>query len=390
LKTSFLISLRKREKQWRRTLYSLEMGSFGAALRRTREEKGISLDEIAAETRLSKRYLLALEDEAIHKLPGGTYNRAYLRSYADHLGLDGDRLVREYSLEEAHQTETGRLKPQLDVLASIGKAVESRGTSTGARPAWNVNWNWVAGRERERTIALFGGLGLLTVVLLTGLIGIGLRGLRQETTVPAAADRPTVASQPATPPAAAVTLPQDETPEPPRTPEPPAATTRSESNRAAVSPRSAPAPVPAPLAVPKPVPPASEKAEATATSPAAATASARTRSATRATKGRLSVTDSGVGVNVVDKRLVGESDTFTIGTRVTFWTRVAGGRRGDTISHVWFHNGVRIGATSLRVGSSDWRTQSNQLLTPDGRWAVEARDADGRILAHHDFRTAQR
>ena len=72
------------------------MRSFGAALRRTREEKGISLDEIAGETRLSKRYLQALEDEAIHKLPGGTYNRAYLRSYAAYLGLDIDRLVHEY------------------------------------------------------------------------------------------------------------------------------------------------------------------------------------------------------------------------------------------------------------------------------------------------------
>ena len=70
------------------------MGSFGSALRRTREQKGISLDDIAGETRLSRRYLLALEDEAIHKLPGGTYNRAYLRTYAGYLGLDAEWLVR--------------------------------------------------------------------------------------------------------------------------------------------------------------------------------------------------------------------------------------------------------------------------------------------------------
>ena len=110
------------------------MASFGAALRRTREEKGISLDEIAGETRLSKRYLLALEDEAIHKLPGGTYNRAYLRSYAGYLGLDIERLVREYSLEEAHQTEIGRLQPQPDILTSIGKVGrESADDRRGAR-----------------------------------------------------------------------------------------------------------------------------------------------------------------------------------------------------------------------------------------------------------------
>jgi hypothetical protein len=100
------------------------------------------------------------------------------------------------------------------------------------------------------------------------------------------------------------------------------------------------------------------------------------------------VTGSGVGTDVVDKRLVGQSDTFAVGTRVTFWTRIAGGRTGDTINHVWFHNGVRIGTTSLRVGSADWRTQSRQLLTPDGQWAVEARDADGRVLVRHTFRSA--
>ena len=43
------------------------MATFGAALKRAREQRGVSLDEIGAETRLSKRYILALEDEAISK-----------------------------------------------------------------------------------------------------------------------------------------------------------------------------------------------------------------------------------------------------------------------------------------------------------------------------------
>src|SRR4051812_16605972 len=197
------------------------MGSFGAALRRTREEKGISLDQIAGETRLSKHYLLALEDEAIHKLPGGTYNRAYLRSYAAYLGLDIDPLVHEYSLEEAHQTETGRLKPQIDVLASLGKVVESRRPSAGARRPWDVNWNWIV--DREHRTALFGGLALLTVVLLTGLIWIDLPGFRQETAIPAAstAAARTAAPEPARP-APSVAQQQDEAAEPPGKSAPPA------------------------------------------------------------------------------------------------------------------------------------------------------------------------
>jgi cytoskeleton protein RodZ len=370
------------------------MGSFGAVLRRTREEKGISLDEIAGETRLSKRYLLALEDEAIHKLPGGTYNRAYLRSYAGYLGLDIDRLVRDYSLEEAHQTETGRLKPQPDVLASIGKAVESRQTSTSAGRSWTLNgnlnwdWNWAVGRERR--IALYGGLGLLALVLLTGLLWIGLRGFREDAVVAGAVgpSAPATAVETAPPPPArASAVPTDEAPEPSRGAEPPPAPLKSEAGKAATPEPRVPAAAPPVALVPKPAAPAPEKAAALSRAAAAGPAKGRT---TRTTRGRLSVTGSGVGSKVVDKRLVGEADTFALNTRVTFWTRIAGGRPGDTVSHVWFHNGVRIGSTSLRVGSSDWRTQSRQLLTPDGQWAVEVRDADGRVLARHSFRAEKR
>ena len=165
------------------------MGSFGAALRRTREEKGISIDEIAGETRLSKRYLLALEDEAIHKLPGGTYNRAYLRSYAGYLGLDTERLVREYSLEEAHQTETGRLKPQPDILTSIGKAVESRQTTTGRGRGWNWNPDWIT--DRRIKMAVLTGLASIAILLIGGLLWVGLRSFLSDATSPPPTSRPT-------------------------------------------------------------------------------------------------------------------------------------------------------------------------------------------------------
>src|SRR4051812_43302203 len=254
------------------------MGSFGAALRRTREEKGISLDQIAGETRLSKHYLLALEDEAIHKLPGGTYNRAYLRSYAAYLGLDIDPLVREYALEEAYQTETGRLKPPIDVLASLEKVVESRQLSAGARRAWDVNWNWIVGREHP--VALFGGFALVIVALLAGLIWMDLPGFYRKTTVPAAGAgaAASAAAQPPPPAAPAVAPPQDEAAELQRNPAPPAATSRSESNSATASPGATSAPVPAPPDVPKPVTPPAKRAEAAVTAPAAAAATAKARS----------------------------------------------------------------------------------------------------------------
>jgi hypothetical protein len=103
--------------------------------------------------------------------------------------------------------------------------------------------------------------------------------------------------------------------------------------------------------------------------------------------GTLTIPDYGVGTAVKNRRLVGESDSFTEGTKVWFWTDVQGGRSGDKIHHVWLREGVEKNRVSLRIGGSRWRTQSNKMLWPDsaGDWAVEARDASGRVLARREF-----
>ncbi len=78
------------------------MGVFGDHLRRERQSRNISLDQIAQATKISKRQLQALEDEAFHQLPGGIFNKGYIRAYCKFIGLDEDRLVAEY-LEAAGQ-----------------------------------------------------------------------------------------------------------------------------------------------------------------------------------------------------------------------------------------------------------------------------------------------
>lgn len=63
---------------------------FGASLRRRREELGLSLDDVAASTRIRKTYLHALEEENLQALPGSTYVIGFLRIYAQQLGLPID------------------------------------------------------------------------------------------------------------------------------------------------------------------------------------------------------------------------------------------------------------------------------------------------------------
>ena len=72
------------------------MNNFGASLKKARESKGISLDRVSAETRISTRFLLAIENEEFNLLPGGIFNRGFVRAYAEKVGLDPDKTVAEY------------------------------------------------------------------------------------------------------------------------------------------------------------------------------------------------------------------------------------------------------------------------------------------------------
>ena len=106
----------------------------------------------------------------------------------------------------------------------------------------------------------------------------------------------------------------------------------------------------------------------------------------------LSVARSGVGTDVVDRELVGQSNTFILCRRVLFWTHVTGGRSGDVVRHVWLHGDRVVGAIELPVGGTSWRTYSRKPVAApvQGGWAVEVQDSDGRVLARHEFECERR
>src|SRR5271168_5459468 len=73
-------------------------GSFGERLKREREMREVSLDELTKATRISQRFLDALENEDWKKLPGGVFGRGFVRTIAGYLGLDEESLLGEYDL----------------------------------------------------------------------------------------------------------------------------------------------------------------------------------------------------------------------------------------------------------------------------------------------------
>jgi cytoskeleton protein RodZ len=81
------------------------MGAFGDRLRREREMRGITLEEITESTKISRRHLEALEGEHFDQLPGGVFNKGFVRAYARFLGIDEDQAVADYAAASNEQPE---------------------------------------------------------------------------------------------------------------------------------------------------------------------------------------------------------------------------------------------------------------------------------------------
>jgi cytoskeleton protein RodZ len=130
------------------------MGSFGDRLKKEREQRSISLDDIALSTKIGTRMLRALEEEKFDQLPGGIFNKGFVRAYARHLGLDEEQAITDYmtalgetQLKSAPPETSVASKPQLVVERPESLANEAR------ESAVEIPWGLLA-------------LGLLLVALL--------------------------------------------------------------------------------------------------------------------------------------------------------------------------------------------------------------------------------
>ena len=81
------------------------MKPFGKNLIKEREARGVSLEDISEYTKISVRMLKAIETERFDQLPGGIFNKSYVRQYARYLGLDEEQIASEYLRAAAPDTE---------------------------------------------------------------------------------------------------------------------------------------------------------------------------------------------------------------------------------------------------------------------------------------------
>jgi hypothetical protein len=123
---------------------------IGATLRETRNRRKLDLSEVETAIKIRVRFLRAMENEEWDALPGDTYTRGFIRTYANHLGLDGERLAEDFRRETGApggQRPPKRVEP---VPAAF----------KGSRP-----------RVPARLVLVLVSLGLLGL-----LIGVGLTG----------------------------------------------------------------------------------------------------------------------------------------------------------------------------------------------------------------------
>ena len=125
------------------------MFEIGNSLREARLRQGLDFTRIEEETKIRGKYLRALEDEQFDALPGDTYVKGFLRTYAEYLGLDGQLYVDEYN---------SRFTTLEEVAAAPSASRERR----QRRPV-----------ESNFVVVALAGIVAVTVLVVIGLAGIG-------------------------------------------------------------------------------------------------------------------------------------------------------------------------------------------------------------------------
>ena len=107
---------------------------IGETLRETRMRRRIDMTEVEAATKIRAKYLRALENEEWDLLPGPTYVKSFLRTYAEALGLDGKLLIEEYKLRHERLSDV-----EMQPIRPPGAAREPRRRRrTGSGRGWAV------------------------------------------------------------------------------------------------------------------------------------------------------------------------------------------------------------------------------------------------------------
>lgn len=125
------------------------MFEIGNSLREARLRQGLEIPRIESDTKIRGKYLRALEEEQFELLPGDTYVKGFLRTYADYLGLDGQLYLDEFNSR----------------FAAVEEVPFAQSTSPKRRQRRRVESNLV--------VVALAAIVAVTVLVVVGLAGLG-------------------------------------------------------------------------------------------------------------------------------------------------------------------------------------------------------------------------
>jgi cytoskeletal protein RodZ len=190
------------------------MATFGETLKRERELRKISLREVCEATKIGLRYLEALEGNRFDQLPGGVFNKGFIRAYAKFIGLDAEALITSYLFDLGVQQNPQPVRPRY-----VGADIEAVPEIPVAKPAPAAPRRQVSPRQW----AWAGGLAAISLAAAAGVWLIAFRGPSIETrpagSLPKRSDKAQVGGDPIPSPASSEekkeTLPYDAAAQPP-------------------------------------------------------------------------------------------------------------------------------------------------------------------------------
>ena len=135
-------------------------GTFGERLKRERELREVTPEEVCKATRIAPRFLEALENEQWDRLPGGVFGRGFVRSIARYLGLSEEDLLSEYDLARGESGNGALAKAEeripvppkwIPILAGVLAVSVLVALALGGRYAWKA---YQAHRAAKKTSAI--------------------------------------------------------------------------------------------------------------------------------------------------------------------------------------------------------------------------------------------
>jgi cytoskeletal protein RodZ len=159
------------------------MPTLGEELRHKREQRGISLAEIAEATRIGTRFLKAIETNNFSILPGGIFTRSFIRAYAKHVGMNEDEAIGLYLQQvaepsvEQQELQTAAINPALPA-EKIKKqptptpvvAKQPARAAAPSRRSETVAFRQSPARTNWPTIVIGAGIVIFIVLIVLALV----------------------------------------------------------------------------------------------------------------------------------------------------------------------------------------------------------------------------